>query len=804
MTRFFTLLLAAFSVGADLASADDAPVRDEPLKKLEDMTLPTVKELVKGPRIDWIVLENSDVLVVQAVYPRPNTLEKIETKRQQLRERVGRTDEQRAEIERQREEIRFLVVQLPGDDTTEYRLPVSKIAQIVHHEDLLLGRVRRLLNEADHRGAYELLFPLVRRSPDWPGIDVVQNELLAAQADRRLAEGRLEEALVFAEELYDRDRGVDEAVDRVARVADRLVAAAVDDEEFRRARYFLARLGRRLPGHEVEKRWRAELEGRARQLAGIAVVAEQAGEHERAVDLADRAAHVWPAAEGLRPLHERTWNRWQRLRVGVRDFGESAGPLPVRTWAQRRRDELTSTSPFEIDRVVDRVVYRHPAVRSWEPVDLGRGLELSFRRGRERWESAPPLTAREFVESVRRRVDPADRAYDERLAALVDRAVTTSPYDASVRFRRTPLRPEALLATVTRTDETSPTGRFRLAEPDPAGPPTVDPSGDSVRRFLRVLPEPDGQRTEAYHVAEIVERRYRNRDDALQALLRDEIDLLPHVRPFDVNVLAADERIDVRPLVLPRTHVLQFNWDSPALRNQSFRRAVAFATDVRRVMRDVVLRTENSPYGRRVTAPWPSRSTLYDGNVRPHRYDLGLAVALRLSAKRQLKSLPDLRVLVVGDDLAVEAAEEIVDDWRRAGITATVVTEAEYAGESEPRWDVLYRSVTMAEPLLELWPFLVTRPTARLQDLGVLPDWLRSELLALERTSSWSEAEDRMHRLHRALHDDVRYVPLWELDGFFALRTNVRPTTSKDVPVASVYRDVERWVVRPVYPTEPK
>ena len=41
----------------------------EILPKLEEMQIPTVEELLKKPPVDWVVLENDSVLVVEPIYP---------------------------------------------------------------------------------------------------------------------------------------------------------------------------------------------------------------------------------------------------------------------------------------------------------------------------------------------------------------------------------------------------------------------------------------------------------------------------------------------------------------------------------------------------------------------------------------------------------------------------------------------------------------------------------------------------------------------------------------------------------------
>ncbi len=52
---------------------------EEPsLSKIEEMPIPSVEELLKKPPVDWIVMENDYVLIVEPIYPRPDTLKQLD------------------------------------------------------------------------------------------------------------------------------------------------------------------------------------------------------------------------------------------------------------------------------------------------------------------------------------------------------------------------------------------------------------------------------------------------------------------------------------------------------------------------------------------------------------------------------------------------------------------------------------------------------------------------------------------------------------------------------------------------------
>ena len=163
--------------------AEDAPLpkRDEMLRNL-----PTKADLLTKPQVDWIILKKDEVLVVKPITPRPRTLEFFATKRKEFSQPpklTRNTGEPNAdffarqrkgaeESKKQHEKFEYLEVELPDttkvseeQDDTSYRLKIeNNIAEIIHHEDLMLRRVDQLLETGELEDAYELLQILDRQN----------------------------------------------------------------------------------------------------------------------------------------------------------------------------------------------------------------------------------------------------------------------------------------------------------------------------------------------------------------------------------------------------------------------------------------------------------------------------------------------------------------------------------------------------------------------------------------------------------------------------------------------------------------
>ena len=120
---------------------------------MQELPVPTVEQLHKSP-VDWILLkgpnkDNELVVVVKPVFPRPDTLKKLQTALDELRHRPAPTTQaEREKRAAQRNELSKLVVTLPGEGEGQlYEIPTNVIDSIIYHEDLIIRRAA----DADRR-----------------------------------------------------------------------------------------------------------------------------------------------------------------------------------------------------------------------------------------------------------------------------------------------------------------------------------------------------------------------------------------------------------------------------------------------------------------------------------------------------------------------------------------------------------------------------------------------------------------------------------------------------------------------------
>jgi ABC-type transport system substrate-binding protein len=363
--------------------------------------------------------------------------------------------------------------------------------------------------------------------------------------------------------------------------------------------------------------------------------------------------------------------------------------------------------------------------------------------------------------------------------------------------------------------------RFELAE-----------SSESVRRYQRIISEPSGLNSAQYHVAEIVEQRYPDRKKVIRAIKEGEADMVPSVLPWEIDGLLASEDLATVRYALPMTHVIVFNPMSEHASLTQLRRALALAVDREAILQKTVLRDPQMRHGRVTTSVWNQASYATNPAEKPLPSDFRLAFTLRFAAEKQLQlqalqvardaekaelraagqpfdeadflsrtkvdhvRLPVLRMVVEADVVAAAAAEKIVQYWKRIGIEVQLVSlgKKDEKKPSDATWDLMYRRVRLEEPLLDLWPLLTNDSRCDVMRLKAFPDWLRQELIALDYAATFSEAQRRMHQIHRHLVAQAFAIPLWEVDDYVVFHKNVAGFSKR--PVSS-YQNVERWVVRP-------
>jgi len=767
-------------------SAESEPAEDDSFNAIperKDQPLPTLEELFKGPAVDWIVIKRSNhdgVLVVDPVDPRPGALEFWT---QRVKDTYKTVSDKTPEDRERRLASKYVRLVLRAEPEQDYRLDIAHIREVVYFEDLMLQRVDLLLNEKKVRDALQLLLAIEARQRNWPGTVDRQKRLLFVEAEVLFAT-EPEQALARLEELFGRDPLYPQLDRQLGIVVELLVTGSLAKSDYRQARHYVRRLQRMFGQHLVVKSRIAQWLEQSQKLMADAVAAEQSGNYDVAVDQIEQAALVWPETPNLQVTHRRLCLRFQRLRVGVWDQPSRAGQIrpmdgigsPSRE-ADRRCQmllEIPLFRPAHVER--GSVRFAAPLLAAWEPTDLGHSLDLRLKSYRELWESRPTFTAGDVALALAHRLDPARPEFDDRLANYVESLSVESPTELTIRFRSVPLRPEALLsfpiqpAQAGSEQSTANSGEASSTTPQTSSLtwPFLERARDDRQvTFRRTVAEPD--RPSDWHVAEVLEVRHDTPDKAVQALLRGDVHVVPRVPAWKVADLEKHGEFYVLPYDQPETHLLHFRPESSLLASRTLRRAMIYVLNRPKILDAAFLHGTSSRFGRLSSGPMSSSSYASNPQVKQYKYDPVLAVSLMPAVRKELGgNLPSITIRCSSDPQIQDAALQIVDAWNRLGLQATLVPE-----DSE-KWDLCYRVLRMAEPMVELWPTVTYPHGTDVASLKTLAPWVREQLLGLDEAGDFGSAELLLHRIHRQLWAELPMIPLWELSQVMVVRKNIR------------------------------
>lgn len=830
-------IFGTLTFGSKLLSAQDRATADTELPKIEDMQLPSARELKNDAPVDWIVLKDTRTLVTTPVYPRPDTLKKIQDELKQLEAARGGNAEQRRKRTARRKELRNLIVVLPSDESLDLFLPIDQIDEIILHEDLCLRRVDQLLKDNEITQAYELLLHVEQQLPGWDKAGPSFEKLLATEARLKVTEKDDTAALAILDELAGRNIDNLDLREILAEIVDRRVEEAANRKRFDSARYMLSRITRHFPQDPVAEKWKARLKSRSQELLRQARELYDQKKYRDAALVAREADYVWKATGSDRAAYAELVARYQFLRVPVRRFGDESTIFPIPGAAQQQSRQLTSVSLFEASTADELTYFRSSFFEAWDPTDLGREVVFSVRQTRPYWQSQPLLTANQIADSLSIRLDPKRPTFDPRLASFVKEFAVRSPTELQVVFHRVPLNLEALFRFPVTTLKNTSNSEAQREQVLLSTRFTEAAKTDDSRIYRRSLNEPDGLLRTQYHVAEVIEQTFEDREAEIRAFTKGELDILPHLRPWEIDIFKYSGSFAVQQYRLPQTHVLTFNPKSEAVTNPQLRRAISFGVDRENLLKKVILRDPEMQHGRPAKAPWSASSYANSPLVQPPKYDLYLSFLLKLAAQEKLRvpgrqefvakakkkvedaggewdeavfrqkngaaisksvahiTLPRLRFVVEDDPVAMLAAEKMVERWQALKFDIELIPGGKPGKPlADDEWDVMYRVVRMEEPLLDLWSIMLTDEKLDVSRLETYPDWMRQELINLDYATSFPDARGKLFQIHRHMSAQAFVVPLWELDDYIAFQRSISGFESRPL---SVYQNVEKWQVIP-------
>ncbi|MDB4778197.1 ABC transporter substrate-binding protein [bacterium] len=720
-----------------------------------------------------------------------------------------------------------LVFELSGNDEFKLELPWVSIIDYKSFKDLLLEEAELLLEAENYARAFRnLLYVYDRGGKNDPALRKQLRRVLIRDGKENFESGNHSLALSIFEDIYQTtNERIDNTrpIDMIMRGYDLMISERFDRGEYEGVRVILSTVERKY-GDAVMKlqdRWSKRLRERNREFFEQAEQAISSGDAQEAHSAARRAIYAAPDDPESAKLLNRVIEDYPLVYVGVSQTSPNGGdPTRTENWAARRMGRLTQRTIIEFDGLSDEGGRYRFLNGTFERVD-DVGMMYKFRLSNESIFGIPPITAFQLSQQLLERADPESPLYFEPWGKVVG-PISIEDADTVLLELRIPfVRPEALLQVP-----------YESAGPDGVpiqnGPYIVTGQEGNLTQFSR---NPQYKVSPSAQYPEMVEVQYANLSEAVDALLKGDIDVIDRVPLQNLRELSRNPNVQLSKYIVPSVHMLIPNIRNDFMKSLDFRSGLFRAIDRQGIL------TESIAAGREVsgcellTGPFPLGTDdndqigyAYNPKIAQVNDDIVLATVLISVVKGQLEDrarekraaerikenngqppaadqidaeevirleYPELILAYPKGEVSRVTCQSIRRMWGEIGIKVTLreLPEGQTAPEDN-EYDFLYVEVAMSEPLTDIEAIFGNQGIAKNLSAPV-----QQLVRKLSYSTSWQKAGRNLRQMHRQVLNNVAVIPLFQIQEYFAYRKNVK-NIGRDL--VNLYENIDEWEVVPL------
>jgi len=676
-----------------------------------------------------------------------------------------------------------------------YEVLWKDIEKVSFYEQMILAKAKQLVEQKNFGEAFEHLNFLLVNYPQTPGLQVLRQEFLFASAVEMVKQKRLAHTLAVLEELqrsfpnYQKEkvRGY------ITSVSSQLIKSYFDKNDLATARSMINRLEKDykedpLP---VVEEWRGKFLDLAKEYLDRALAYRDQKDFMNARREATKMLEIEPDIEGGRQLLSDLLKAFPITRVGVFQTANTPDTAALANWPAFRSGQLISRPLFEFRSTGPEGGQYRFTLGSFQQSDDRLELDMTIQNPGQ---GAIPNSLN-LSQSFLRRATVGNEDYVPGWAAIFDSVSVFGPERLKVRFRRPHVLPQAFLQwpIETQVEGTSPPGvlyRFKSQDGD-------------TKRFEWA----SSNSAADFQPIEIHETLYTDPSQAINDLLRGEIEIIDRLFPADAKRLEASivsKSINVATYALPTVHMLVPRTSNPYLDDREFRRALLYAINREGILRGEILGGSESEQSRVISGPFPRGSSeqdpiayAYNNSVENQAYDQRLAKVLMLITNSKLKMmyekrkeavppLPKIRLGVPNYEAARVAGQAIIEQWKLIDVPAELIVLDKVPGpKDESPVDILYLTASIWEPATD---------AERLFGIGAPAEsnnqFIVQILGQLSASRNWREVRQSCQDLHAMVAAHLPILPLWQVSESFAYRNDVSGVTQKPL---GLYQDLQKW-----------
>ena len=710
-----------------------------------------------------------------------------------------------------------LIFEFAENNEFPLKVPYAAISKYETFSDLLLAEA----NEMMDRGELSLAFRNLLYVYDHGGkarseVNETLRTCLFLDGREKFKGGEFEVALSIFEDIYQEKPnfkvpGLNKPLIAIILACyEGILKKKLEDGQYESIRLTLENVqGRYGPeSKRLLRTWRARFNNRAdKYLAEARKLAKQ-GKGREAHLRTKQADRISPGRRETEEVQAEIMTQFPLVVVGVSQGGGAMDPGSLDHWGSRRVGRLIQRSLVEVTGLSDegaRYEFLNGTISRIDNV----GLKYAFDLDKEAAKSVPSISAFQLATRLLAFADPVNEFYDVTWAKILATVEVQSDTRVVVTLQRPFVRPEALMQipypTVKSTSEVE------------TGDPMVIQNGlfkliSNDERFSFFGANQRYLDGEAGRHPVVIEQAFRTDTDAVDALLKGEVDVVDRIAPADLQRLKDVETIQVRPYVIPTVHLLVPKIRGVLKKSYRFRNALSTAIDREAIVNEVITNGQEIDGCNPLSGPFPlggddndQISYGYDLRVKPFRHNERMAMALtEIAIKQEMpekdsneqslddvdgdEGRPTLVLVHQNSSMVRNCAAAIARSWNAAGISTTL--RALPPGVTYPedsQWDVLYAELFIEEPIVDAIRML--GPTGFADQISAP---VEQSLRGVVTSQTWQGACMSLRNIHRQIAVDLSVIPLYQVKEHFAFRDNVYDV-GRDL--VHLYQYVDRWKV---------
>ena len=688
------------------------------------------------------------------------------------------------------------------------QVPIGNIENYVTFNDLLLEEAEDFVSQRRYADALRNLLHVYDNGG--ASDSSVKNRLqsvLFKDAAANLAGGNYELSLSIFEDLYKKDPtfsvpGVPDTLkETIEKCYDGILQKRFEsgDAEFIKAS--LVAIERQY-GDEMKDfvaGWNNKFHVQAQKVLKDAAKAAAEGDGRMAHYLSRLAERIDPGMQGTLDLQVKITAQYPLIVVAVNQPAGDANPNRLSHWGSRRAGRLTQRTMIELTGLSDEGGrYQFLNGRFERTDDLGMQYAFIFDENPD--PLLPPTSPNQVASRLLDHASDRSPNYLPAWAKIIN-SVSVDDGRVAIELRRPFVRPAALL-------------RFqysdRLADGQPVQDGIYAMTAKKGNEITFEFNEEQYEREPGKQYPVVIEEFYKASSDAVDALIRGEVDIVDRPALADIPKLRAAKGIEVRAYSIPTVHFLV-----PKIRGEyegsiQLIRSLSTGVDREGIVNDVFNGADIDGC-EPLSGPFPIGSDDYDQvsygydlKVKRLPYQQRLSTVLAHMARTSKttkfpngRSGPPTIVLAhPSGSLASIACLKIKQSWEEAGISTTLRSLGEEVSfPDDDNWDVLYVEAAIEEPLTDATRIMGVNGIAKQVSSPV-----DQSLQKLGYTESWRDASRTLRRIHRQVSNDLSVIPMYQIKEHFAFRKNVYGL-GRDL--IHLYQNIRRWRIEG-YATERK